>query len=225
MAATHGHFCSLFLDSAASGFDTYYVEYLYSKDCEDDNGRKPTPFVASANARYFRTLMDRFDLSDHATLLEWEGSGHVGLCRSELEKLAPDIDLFVNYSGRFRLKSILDRVRRRMYIDGDPGYTQIWQEQYGVDMNLRGHDVYVTVGLNLGQPDCPLPTCGIRWETTLPPVCALRVDDHQSSWVARIPPSPIGAGTVRWNGREFGIVRKQMNSCGSSNFPNAYPSR
>jgi hypothetical protein len=57
-----------------------------------------------------------------------------------------------------------------MYLDLDPGYTQIWQEQYGADMNLRDHDIYVTVGLNLGGPDCPLPTCGIHWEKTLPPV-------------------------------------------------------
>ena len=57
-----------------------------------------------------------------------------------------------------------------MYVDLDPGYTQIWHEQYGVDMNLHDHDVYVTVGLNLGNPDCPFPTCGIRWEKTLPPV-------------------------------------------------------
>ncbi len=37
-------------------------------------------------------------------------------------------------------------------------------------MNLRGHDVYASVGLNLGASDCPLPTCGISWHTTLPPV-------------------------------------------------------
>jgi hypothetical protein len=30
--------------------------------------------------------------------------------------------------------------------------------------------VYVTVGLNLGEADCPLPTCGIHWQKTLPPV-------------------------------------------------------
>ena len=77
-------------------------------------------------------------------LLEWEGSGHVGcLSLAEIDKLSPDIDLSMNISGKFPLKSLLGKIRRRMYLDLDPGYTQIWQAQYGVDMNLPGHDVYV----------------------------------------------------------------------------------
>src|SRR3989449_7747330 len=43
-------------------------------------------------------------------------------------------------------------------------HTQIWQERYDVDMRLRGHDLYLTIGLNLGEPGCPLPTCGVRSE-------------------------------------------------------------
>lgn len=186
------------------GFDTYYVEYLNLKDCLDDDW-KPTPFADSANARYFRTLLDRFDLTDHAALLEQEGAGYVGLSHAEIEKLAPDIDLLVNLSGRLHLKSVLGAVRRRMYVDLDPGYTQIWQEQYGVDMNLRDHDIYVTVGLNLGKPDCPLPTCGLHWETTLPPVVP-------SEWTTTGPPGIAystvadwrGFGPVEWHGVWYG---------------------
>jgi hypothetical protein len=175
------------------GFDTYYVTDLRPEDCVGEDGWKPTPFAASANARYFRTVMDRFDLTDHAALLEWEGPGHVGLSRAEVEKLAPDIDLLVNPSGAFQLKSVLGAVRRRMYLDGDPGYTQIWQEQYGVDMNLRGHDVYVTVGLNLGKPDCPFSTCGLHWETTLPPVVL-------TEWATTAPPGAVYSTVAEWRG-------------------------
>jgi hypothetical protein len=175
------------------GFDAYYVEHLRPNDCIDDDWRKPTPFAASVNARYFRAVMDRFALTDHAALLEWEGPGHVGLSHGEVEKLAPDIDLLVNLSGKLHLKSVLGAVRRRMYLDLDPGYTQIWQEQYGVDMKLRGHEEYVTVGLNLGKPDCPFSTCGVHWETTLPPVVL-------SEWTTTNPPGVAYSTIADWRG-------------------------
>jgi hypothetical protein len=151
------------------GIETYYIEELNPEDCVDEAWNS-AEFTQSANAGYFRALMDRFDLTGHAALLESDGPGHVGLSRAEIEAIAPEIDLLINGSGHLHIASILGAVRRRMYLDLDPGYTQIWQEGYGIDMNLHNHDVYVTVGLNLGDPECPLPSCGIRWEKTLPPV-------------------------------------------------------
>lgn len=151
------------------GFDTYYVEHIDAARCIDDEWNA-VPFAQSANARFFRQTMERFDLMGRCSLLEWDGPGAIGLTRRDLERLARDTVLLINCSGRFHLASVLGAVRRRLYLDLDPGFVQIWQEQYGVDMNLRGHDVHVTVGLNLGASDCPLPTCGIAWQTTLPPV-------------------------------------------------------
>jgi hypothetical protein len=174
------------------GFEVYCVEFLKANECKDDR-EMPVPFALSANARYFRTVMERFHLLDHAALLESEGPGHIGLSHGELEKLAPEIDLLINGSGVVRQESILHAVRRRLYLDVDPGYTQIWQQQYGVDMNLRGHDLYVTVGLNLGKPDCPLPTCGIDWHHILPPVVL-------TEWTTDHPPGPAYSTVADWRG-------------------------
>ena len=149
------------------GFDLYYVEERRPEQCFDRNFER-APFLASANASYFRQMMDRFDLGGRAALLEAGSDAHVGLSRADIDEIASDVDLFVNQFGSYT--SVLDRVRRSVYLDLDPGQTQIWQERYGIDMHLRGHDVYLTVGLNLGEPVCPLPTGGVRWEKTLPPV-------------------------------------------------------
>jgi hypothetical protein len=186
------------------GFDTYYVEHLGAEDCVDNDWR-PTSFAASANARYFQTVIDRFGLGGQAALFQWDGPGHVGLSRQAIETLAPDVDLLINLSGHFHLETVLRAVRRRLYIDLDPGFTQIWQERHGVDMNLRGHDAYVTVGLNLGKPDCPLPTCGIEWQTTLPPVVC-------DAWATASPAGAAystvadwrGYSPVEWNGAWYG---------------------
>ena len=174
------------------GIETYYVEQLNPEDCIDKAWNR-VEFMQSANAEYFRTLMERFDLTGHAALLESNGPGYVGLSRGEIEALAPKIDLLINGSGRLHIESILGSVRRRMYLDLDPGYTQVWQERYGVDMNLRGHDLYVTVGLNLGAPDCPLPTCGIHWEKTLPPVVL-------DQWTPLQRPGKVYCTVADWRG-------------------------
>jgi len=137
--------------------------------------------------------MKRFDLGEHAGLLKRDSSDYIGFSFADVEKLAPDFDLLLNLSGKLRLKSILGKIRRRIYVDMDPGYSQIWQEQYGKDMNLRGHDLYITVGLNLGQPDCPLPTCGIRWENSLPPVVI-------GEWTTTQPAGSAYTTVVDWRG-------------------------
>jgi len=120
------------------GFDVYYVEERRADEWMDEN-LKPVPFMESANARHFRQVIERFDLGDRAALLEAGSPAHVGLSREDIEKVAGEVDLFLNQFGGYT--AVLGRVRRSVYLDLDPGHTQVWQEQYGVDMRLRGHDL------------------------------------------------------------------------------------
>lgn len=68
---------------------------------------------------------------------------------------------------------MLAAVGRRVFVDIDPGFPQLWH-----DLSLHdpfgGHEAFVTVGLNVGGPGCAIPTCGLDWVTTLPPVA---IDD------------------------------------------------
>jgi hypothetical protein len=77
-------------------------------------------------------------------------------------------DVLVNVSGNLRSPELLARFRRRLYVDIDPGFTQLWHEQGLLD--LSGHDAYFTIGENIGRHDCPIPTGGIAWRHTRPPV-------------------------------------------------------
>jgi hypothetical protein len=60
-------------------------------------------------------------------------------------------------------------VPRRVFLDIDPGFGQMWQDLGLADV-FRGHDDYVTIGENIGQADCVVPTCGLEWITTPQPV-------------------------------------------------------
>lgn len=57
----------------------------------------------------------------------------------------------------------------RVFLDIDPGYPQMWRELRLADL-LGDHDRFVTVGANVGRPDCAVPDCGVEWIHTPPPV-------------------------------------------------------
>jgi len=77
-------------------------------------------------------------------------------------------DLLVNISGNVRSAAVLRRFRRTAFVDTDPGFTQFWHEQ-GLEP-IPEHDVYFTIGANIGSQSCPIPTCGIDWRATRFPV-------------------------------------------------------
>lgn len=108
---------------------------------------------------YFRQVTERFGVP--AALVGPVGEAIVGHPPEEG-------DLLVNVSGNLRAPALLRRFRRRAYVDLDPGFTQIWHARGALD--LAGHDVYFTVGENVGRPGCPIPTSGMRWHATRPPV-------------------------------------------------------
>ncbi len=150
------------------GFEVAYFEEIAPDRCTDEAWR-PADFRSSYNARYLALVAERFGFGDRCFLYCQDGQS-AGMGEREAIRFASESALLVLLSGRFHHSEILSRARCRMYIDLDPGFTQIWQEAYGVDMNLAGHHVYCTVGLNLPAADCPVPKCGIHWHATLPPV-------------------------------------------------------
>src|SRR5262249_1192577 len=65
---------------------------------------------------------------------------------------------------------LVEKVRPRILVEQDPGYTHLWADG-GDPRDVFGeHDVYFTVGGNVGRPGCSLPTLGLRWRPTWNPV-------------------------------------------------------
>jgi hypothetical protein len=127
------------------GLETFFVEEI-ERASDDSIG-------------YFSEVVERFGLA--AALLDPDGDPVYG-------EPPEETDLLVNISGNLRSERSLGLARRRAYVDIDPGFTQIWQAQGA--LSLEGHDVYFTIGENIGHPGCPIPTNGIDWRPTRPPV-------------------------------------------------------
>ena len=79
-------------------------------------------------------------------------------------------DLFLNYSGQFKRLDLLGDRMTKGYLDVDPGFTQLWAETCGTDMNFAGHDLFLTVGANFLSPDLCLPRTPQEWIPLVPPV-------------------------------------------------------
>ncbi len=133
----------------------------------DESGGKP--LAQSAAGLYFSGLASRFGIEDSAALLRAGSEETVGLPYARLVEAAAGADALVNISGILTDERLLEPIPVRVYLDLDPAFTQLWQDE-GIDMRFGGHTHFATVGKAIGTPECDLPTCGRDWITTLPPV-------------------------------------------------------
>jgi hypothetical protein len=111
--------------------------------------------------------MRSFSIAD--CWLVYEGEVLTGATPGELLDFVSGAALLVNISGNLRDPGLRAACRCRVFLDVDPGYTQLWHAA-GEDVGLEGHHHFVTVGLNVGRSACPLPVGAVDWRPTLPPV-------------------------------------------------------
>jgi hypothetical protein len=148
------------------GHDVYFIEPIADGELHPAGG----PLARSTNAAYFRRVMADFGLTDKAALVLSDTRETEGLPYERLLEIAGKADLLLNVSGMLSDEALLEPIGLRAYLDLDPAFIQLWHAQEGVDMRFDGHDSFVTVGVNIGQADCPIPTCGRTWIPTLQPV-------------------------------------------------------
>jgi len=149
------------------GFDVHLVERLPEGD--------------TLGRQYFEQVVAAFGLEGRAALLGREGEALFGTGEAELIAIAAEAEVLFNVSGHLDDGPLLAAARRRVYVDLDPGFTQIWHADPSLPFAVRGHDRYVTVGLNIGKAGCPVPVDGIEWIPTLPPIVL-------EQWPATPPP-------------------------------------
>ena len=125
--------------------------------------------TADAGREFFAATVERHRLANRAVLVE-PGGTTGPLERPDLSDLAAEAVALVNVSGNLRDPDLLAAFPRRAYVDLDPGFTQLWHAEGQLGDQLERHETHFTVGLNLGAPDCRIPTGGLRWVPLPPPV-------------------------------------------------------
>jgi hypothetical protein len=189
------------------GFRVYFLEQIGRESCVDATGAT-TAFEHSLNIAYFKQVTEQFGLSDSAALIYENGEQIHGLPYAELIDIAEAADLLVNITGHLTLEPLMSRLRRKAYLDLDPGFTQFWHASKNAGPRLGGYDLYFTVGENIGTRSCPIPTGGIRWRPTRQPVVlkhwpVSREGDRNRFTTVATWRGPYGP--VQYGGKTFGL--------------------
>lgn len=150
------------------GWEVLFLDQLEPEMCVDETGQ-PCPLEQSVNLRYLVEVMTGFGLHDAYALIYNQGRQSIGLSRTEVLDRVRNSAFLLNIMGYLSDEVILSQAPRRVFLDTDPGFGQMWCDLGLADI-FHGHDDYVTIGENIGQPDCTIPTCGLPWITMRQPV-------------------------------------------------------
>ena len=184
------------------GFDVHFIEQLQ-------------PGAPASAADFFRETMQRHGLTECATLLNGDGA-QCGPSLAHVLDFAADADALVNISGHLTHEDIMRRARRRVYVDIDPGFTQIWHAQGATGLGLALHDTHFTIGENIGTPECRIPTCGFTWRKVRPPVVleawpvVVNAEFDRFTTIANWRGS---YGPVEFEGRTLGLKVHEFRKC------------
>jgi hypothetical protein len=178
------------------GYRTVFIDKLTAGE-QLDPGRSPA----------LEQAVDLLGGAEAIAVLDAQGESVLGLARDHAERLCRRADALLNVMGYLTEPGLLDGPARRVFVDLDPGFAQMWHALGLADV-LAGHDVFVTVGTRIGQPGSSVPTCGLPWVATLPPV----VLDDWPAWPGR-PDGPVTSvvswrgpfGPIEYDGRTYGL--------------------
>jgi hypothetical protein len=174
------------------GWDVTFIDELAADMCFDEAG-DPCAFEDSVNWRVYRNVLEDFGLLDDACLILDGGKRFVGITEQDLLDKVRNSALLLNIMGYLGHEDILAQASRRVFLDIDPGFGQMWADLGLVNL-FEGHDDFITIGERIGTPGCPIPTCGLDWITTPQPI----VLEH---WPACYSANPDGfSSVVSWRG-------------------------
>lgn len=145
------------------GHRVLFVEFL-----KEDPGQDKEAVVG-----YFRRTVKRWwhpELS--ALLIESSLESLYGLTAAEVGRIAGEAAGLITLAAHYRRDPypLLDRIRPRILIEQDPGYTHLWAKDSDPADIYGEQDFYYTVGGNIGSSRCSLPTLGLQWRPIWNPI-------------------------------------------------------
>src|SRR5262245_23265848 len=167
----------------------------------------------AAHGDWFRAVTERFGVARQAVLVRTSTDGCWSVDASAgadvvVTDLLRDASLLINVSGNLRHPDLVRLPNRAVYVDLDPGFTQIWAARGTAGLALEHHQLHFSVGENLGSGRCPLPTGGYRWLPCRQPVV---LEDWPVVGLADAAPFTTVAtwrcpsGALEWDGTTFGL--------------------
>lgn len=189
----------------ALGHDVFWLELLKTTGDNSRDQKLIRTFLTRLRHYGFGArcalLLVHTDYAD-ATL---DTAGTYGAGKCQIQEVIRRADLLWNFCCTLR-QPFLSLFKRRALIDLDPGMLQI--PALDTDLGLSDHEILLTVGSKMGEPDCQVPTLGRPWHRFMPFV-------HLPSWNAAPDPgheAPFSSITQwTWNKAEIYHHERVLN--------------
>ncbi len=158
------------------GFDVYYLEdtgwmtYDPRLRCYVEDASYGVEYLRQSLMHLSPSLADRwhFRAMDGQTF---------GISAQSFAEIAASSDVLINVSGGTLLRDEYMACPRKILIDTDPGWNHFRNyprldadPMWGGGHGYRAHDFFFSYAERIGKPDCVLPTLGLAWQPTRPPV-------------------------------------------------------
>lgn len=128
------------------------------------------------NIRTFAQRLADFQLADDFCLIyfpcgRWPEAGPerewYGFSEERFRGFCRDADILLDLCYSVRPPDLLGAASRTAFLDLDPVFMQLAMHQKALHLP---HDLFFTVGQNIGRATCPVPSGGVEWHTFWPPV-------------------------------------------------------
>ena len=148
----------------ALGHRVFWLEIMPSAGDRNRDAERARSFLSRIAAYGLESECAVIAVADHE--VQDLGAAQIfGGTRAQIEQIARSADMLWNPCCAIR-QPLLSMFSRRVLIDVDPGHLQIVAEH--VDLQPGGYHRCFTVGANVGDPDCEVPTLGVTWRTFFP---------------------------------------------------------
>ena len=187
------------------GYDAWWLEYLWTRGDADTDRRFADAFLARTRELGVgdRVVLGYFPRGTRDDP-DWPPE-YTGMRADDLAARKRDA-LLLNLAHSLT-RPLREGFARTALYDLDPGTFQIWANEW--DMGVGSHDAHVTIGMNLGEPDSPVPLYGIEWQRVWPAV-------HLGSWPtqAALPPGEGAYTTVtQWWNNQYAYLGDETYDC------------
>jgi hypothetical protein len=152
------------------GCDVYYLEdnraYVY------DPVMQMRVADAEPNMKLIGPVLDRFGFRDKWAFLDPARKKYLGMDGSRCAALLREADAVINLCGASNPREEHIATKCLVYLETDPGSLQVKLDRRDPETvaYAAAHKLFFTYGYNIGESDCLLPTAGIEWHRTRPPV-------------------------------------------------------
>jgi hypothetical protein len=176
------------------GHDVYYLEDCGISSWVYDWDRNEWTTELDYPAAYVRACLEPFGFAG-----KWvyrTNDGAIGMTLDQLKSILASADLLVMRAVPLWVwREEYNEPKRRVFIDVDPGFTQISiaQGDKGIADGVARCERRFSVGQRIGAPDCPIPTEAGPWMATLPPV-------FLGEWPNQTATADEFTSIIRWQG-------------------------